>query len=65
MPVAAQIAADQHLNAFWEKETAQLRQKVTEASLIARTVLPSSYIEGQINQHRKNGYNHARWAVWT
>ena len=115
MPVAAQIAAGQRLNAFWEKETAQLRQKVTEATLtalqrgkgwaaaqrdiaqalrsdgqtilrgrdelsvtarggivmnlqdradlIARTELASAYIEGQINQYRKNGYTHGRWSA--
>ena len=35
MPVAAQIAAGQRLEAFWSKERAELRSKVTEATLNA------------------------------
>ncbi len=35
MPVAAQIRAGQRLEVFWEKESIQLRDKVTEATLNA------------------------------
>ena len=115
MPVAAQIAAGQRLEAFWTKERAELRQKVTEATLnalqtgkgwrsaqasiadalrtsgqtilrardelsvtarggivmnlekradlIARTELASAYVQGQMRQYRKNGYEHGRWSA--
>ena len=33
MPIAAQIAAGKRLEAFWDKESAALRQKVTQATL--------------------------------
>ena len=114
MPIAAQLAAGQRLQSFWDKERAELRTKVTEAtlnalqrgkgwgsaqrqiadalrtsgqsilrgtdelsvtarngivmnleqraSLNARTELASAYVQGQIAQYRKNGYDHRPWS---
>lgn len=115
MPVSAQFAAGERLKAFWTKERAELRQKVTEATinalqrgkgwrgaqaqiadalrssgqtilrsndelsvtarggivmnleqradLIAKTEMAAAFVQGQLNQYRKNGYTHGRWSA--
>jgi SPP1 gp7 family putative phage head morphogenesis protein len=115
MPEAAIEQAGSRLSAFWDRESLQMREQVTDAvtralqqgkgwkaasldvervlrahsntilragdelsvtarggipmrlteraDLIARTELASAYIDGQLTQHRRNGYSYARWSA--
>ena len=115
MPEAAIERAGSRLSAFWDRESLQMREQVTDAvtralqqgkgwksaslevervlrghsntvltptdelsitakggipmrltdraDLIARTELASAYLDGQLTQHRRNGYSYARWSA--